>query len=1152
MQNFTPLHVHSHYSLLDGLAKIDQIVEKSKKVGFDSCALTDHGVMYGAIEFYKKCKKAGIKPIIGCEVYIAPRTMDDKQPKIDAHPHHLVLLVKDMEGYKNLIKLVSASHLRGFYYKPRVDKELLSKYAKGLIALTACLNGEIPKLIRASRYDQALEACQYYIDTFGAENIFLEIQHHPELPDQQIVNDGLVRLSKETGLGLVCSNDSHYLNHDDNYAHEVLLSVQTGKDMDDQSRFSMSKTDLSFIEPEKAQEYFKDFPEAISNTKKIADMCNLELTLGENILPQFDVPDGLSAMEYLTKLAKLGFEKLYSDSDEIAKKRLDYEISVIEKTGFADYFLIVQDFINWSKNNGIIVGPGRGSAAGSIISYCLNITTIEPIRYGLLFERFLNPDRISMPDIDVDFADDGRDAVIEYVKNKYGESHVAQIITFGTMAARGSVRDTARAFGMSYGDGDRISKLIPTGFTIQQSLDEVSELKQIYNCEPEMKKLIDMAKKLEGVARHASTHACGVVISKEELTEYLPLQQATKGSTSITTQYPMFDVEAIGLLKMDFLGLSNLTIMKNALRIIKKIHNVEIDINKLPDDDEKTFKLLSKGETTGVFQLESDGMKRYIKELKPNKFEDIMVMVALYRPGPMQFIPTYINRKFGKEKVKYLHPKLQNALEETYGIPVYQEQVMRASRDLAGFTGGEADTLRKAIGKKIAALMAEVKIKFVKGCQTANNIDDITANEIWQLFEDFAAYGFNKSHACCYAFIAYQTAYLKANYPIEYMAALLTSDFGNLDRIAIEIAECSRMGVKVMSPNVNTSFVEFGVDPKTNNILFGFSAIKNVGIGASESIVENRKKDGEFKSVEDFINRLGPDVVNKKTMEALIKSGALDCLVERNQGLANLDLILKFAANTNKMKQNGLQSLFGDMPSSDVSQSLRLADAEPASKKQCLSWERELLGIYLNEHPMDEVFRIIQGQFTPIKEIDTSIKKEVKIAGVISTLQKVITKNKEVMFFAQIEDSAGRIEALIFPKVVKENPSIWRIDNIVAIRGKINNKDGVEKLIVEKAKEIDIDKIKAGLSEMGPDSLGESYADNASNEILQITVKDGSDKDTLLKIKDIITRSTGDNIVEILIPLAYGNYKKIPVKHQVKKDETLINELKKIDGLIIK
>jgi len=1165
---FIALHVHSHYSLLDGLAKIDELINKAIAEGMEALAITDHGVMYGAIELYKKAQKAGIKPIIGCEVYIAPRQMTDKQPKIDSRPHHLVLLAKNMIGYKNLIKLVSESHLKGFYYKPRVDKELLQKYNIGLIAMTACLHGEIPKQLVLNKYDEAKSLCDFYIKTYGKENFFLELQHHEGLPDQEVVNKGLKKLSKDLGLDLVCTNDSHYLNYEDEEAHEVLLSVQTGKDLDDQSRLTMKDIDLSFIETEKAKKWFGDAPEAIENTVKIAKMCELDLGLGNMILPKFEVPEGKTSLQYLRELTQIGYEKRYKKDNLEAKKRLEYEFSVVEKTGYEDYFLIVQDYINWARANGVIVGPGRGSAAGSIVAYCLGITNIEPMRYGLLFERFLNPERISMPDIDTDFDDDKRDLVIEYVKNKYGEDHVAQIITFGTMAARGSIRDTARALGMAYSDGDRLAKLIPMGYSIKKSLDEVKEIKQIYSSEPEMKHLIDMAKKLEGVARHASTHACGVVISKEPLTEYLPLQQATKGSTSITTQYPMNDIEAIGLLKMDFLGLSNLTVIKNCLRIIRKTKDKNINIDEIPIDDKKTYELLSRGETTGVFQLESDGMKRYIKELKPNIFEDIMVMVALYRPGPLQFIPTYISRKFGREPIEYLHPKLEGALKETYGIPVYQEQVMRASRDLAGFTGGQADTLRKAIGKKIASLMAEVKIKFIAGCKSANNIDEEISNKIWQLFEDFAAYGFNKSHACCYAFIAYQTAYLKANYPAEFMAALLTSDFGNLDRIAIETSECEHMGIKVLPPSANRSFVEFGVikdEKDKESISFGLSAIKNVGVGVADAITEERKVNGPYKNLEDFLLRLGSNI-NKKVVESLAKCGAFDDFLERNQIIFNMDTILKFASGASKEKQNGQSSLFGELNIKASEPKLILADTEPADKRQRLAWEKELLGLYISEHPMSDLMHIISAKARNLSSItNEDIGKRTRVAGVISDIKKIITKSKEPMLFVKLEDTMGELEAIVFPRLLKESFEMWRVDNVVFVSGRIDNKDGSLKILAENIEEANTVKEIEKLDELSETTEKKSknktentkvivkeepkqnWNLNPADRIVVLTFSKVVTKEILAKIKELVEKNPGESSMILKVSQNDG-HKEIKLKSKIKISPEFISFLTEILG----
>lgn len=1125
-KNFVHLHTHSHYSLLDGLAKIDQLIEKAKSLGMPALALTDHGVMYGVIEFYQKCLKAGIKPIIGVEVYIAPRKMTDKQPKIDTRPYHFVLLAKNYTGYRNLVKLVTEAHLQGYYYKPRIDKDLLKKYSQGLIGLTACLHGEIPRLILSGQIEKAKSAIIFYQDVLGKDDLYLELQDHPELPEQKIVNKKLIELSKEISVPLVVTNDIHYLNHDDLEAHEVLLSVQTGKDFDDKARLSMKDIDLSLKSAEEIGKGFKNVPQALGNTLKVAERCDLRFELGKPILPKFEVPEGSTPMSYLTKLAREGFSKRYHNNPA-AEKRLQYELSVIEKTGFADYFLIVADFINWAKKEGIIVGPGRGSAAGSIVSYSLNITDLDPLPYGLLFERFLNPERISMPDIDIDFADDRRDEVIAYVKEKYGENHVAQIITFGTMAARGSIRDTARALGLSYNDGDRLAKLIPFGLTIRQAMENVGELRQIYEREPEMKKLIEMAKKLEGVARHASTHACGIVISKKPLTEYLPLQQAQKGETATTTQYPMFDVEAIGLLKMDFLGLSNLTIIKNTLRIVRKIKNQDINIHDVALDDRKTYQLLAKADTTGVFQLESEGMKRYLKELKPSEFNDLIAMVALYRPGPIELIPQYVKRKFGKEKITYLHPKLESVLKDTYGIMIYQEQLMNGARALSGITLSEADILRKAVGKKIPKLLREQKNKIIDGAKK-NGVKKEIAEQFWALVEPFDRYGFNKSHAASYALIAYQTAYLKAHFPTEFMAALLTSDFGNLDRVAIEINECERLKIEVLPPDVNKSFVEFGVVVENENILFGLAAIKNVGVGVAEKIVEERKK-GKYSTLTDFVMRLGSTIINKKTMEALIKSGALDLLGERNQMLAGLEQILKFSSQHSKQTAGGQVSLFENSQAKIQVSRLELPKVDVAPKQQKLSWEKELLGIYLSEHPLDDVKDQLAKVATTIKSLD-SIRERQKtaIGGVINSIHKIITKNKEPMLFVELEDTTGNLEVIVFPKVLKTNPLIWQTENIILVKGHKNSKDGVTKFIADEAKVLDLTNLQ-----------------NEKKDALIIKVPPRTTKEELLKLKQILFSYPGSSKVMMSIP-SDGDYKKIALKDKVAVSDELIGALEHI------
>ena len=788
MPKFTHLHVHSHYSLLDGLPKIDELLDYVKELGMDSVALTDHGVMYGAVEFYKKAKAKKIKPIIGCEVYTAFEKMTDKRANIDAPRNHLILLAKNQQGYKNLVKLVSVAHLEGYYYKPRIDDEVLEKYAEGLIGLSACIQGKIPKLLLANKIDEAEALTKKYESIFGKGNFYLELQHHANIPEQEKANKKLIELSKKTGVPLVCTNDIHYLRKDDAEAQDILMLINTGADINDPERLSMTQDDFSMKNPEQMTEEFKDFPEALENTQKIADACNVEIELGKTKLPVFPLPEGKTAEQFLEELCQQGLKSRYGENPNVkVTERLKYELSIIEKTGFAGYFLIVQDFVNWAKQNRIIVGPGRGSAGGSIVAYLTNITNVDPLKHNLLFERFLNPERISMPDIDLDFADRRRDEVIKYVAEKYGADHVAQIITFGTMASRAVVRDVGRALQYTYSYCDQLAKMIPMGMDLAEVLEKVDVFKEKYETDEQAKKLIDLAKKLEGVARHASTHACGVVISADPLTESVPLQRSTQSEEGIITQYEMHSIEDLGLLKMDFLGLKNLTIIEDTLARIYVLHNqLKIDLDNIPYDDQKTYKLLQDALTTSVFQLESDGMKRYLKELYPTTFEDITAMVALYRPGPMQFIPDYIERKHGKQKIEYLHPKLEPILKETQGICIYQEQLMKIAQEICGFTLGEADVLRKAVGKKIKELLDAQETKFINGA-IKNGVSKKIAAELWQWILPFAAYGFNKSHSAAYATIAYQTAYLKSHYPVEFMASVLTSERADVERIAFLI-----------------------------------------------------------------------------------------------------------------------------------------------------------------------------------------------------------------------------------------------------------------------------------------------------------------------------------------------------------------------------
>jgi DNA polymerase III subunit alpha len=1056
---FTHLHVHSHYSLLDGLAKIDDLLNRAKELGMDSLALTDHGVMYGAVEFFIKAKEKGIKPILGCEMYLTPSDLHSKNPTAeDRTRHHLILLVKNDVGYKNLMKLVSIAHLEGFYYKPRIDKKVLREHADGLIGMSACIEGEIPAHIVMGKYEKAKELAKEYEEIFGQGNFYLEIQDHSNFSRQKIANEGILKISKETGIPVVATGDIHYVHKDDSPVQDILLCIQTNRKVQEKDRMTMVDFDLSMKSPEELAKAFKDIPEVLTNTQTVVDKINFQLHLGETILPHFQVPAGFTPETYLKHLAEEGLAKKFKQKpSQEYFDRMDYELSVIEKTGYASYFLIVQDFVNWAKNNGIVVGPGRGSAAGSFISYLIGITNIDPIKYNLLFERFLNPERISMPDIDMDFADDRRDEVLDYVRKKYGEDHVAQIITFGTMAARAALRDAGRALGYPYDYCDKTAKMIPMFYTIEKSLEEVSEFKNLYNSDPAAKKLIDSAKRLEGVARHASMHACGVVITDKPVTEYSPLQKIAGKTEGTVTQYSSSTkssyVEKIGLLKMDFLGLKNLTIIQNTLRIVRKTKNQTVNIDDIPLDDEKTFKLLQDAKTTGVFQLESTGMKRYLKQLKPSVFEDIIAMVALFRPGPMEWIPDFIAGKHGTKKVSYLHPKLEPILKNTYGVAVYQEQIMQIARDLAGFTLGEADVLRKAMGKKIPQLIKEQRIKFVDGC-VKNGIAKKIAEKVFDFIEPFAGYGFNRSHAACYALIGYQTAYLKSRYPAEFMAALLTSDQDDIDRIAIEVAEAKEMELEVMSPDINESFEEFAVimgDDKIERIRFGLNAIKNVGKTVAHEIVEERKRNGRYTNLVDFIERVQHKDLNKKSLESLAKVGALEALGERNQLLASVENILNFSKNIQKSKNSNQSSLFGAEALAPAV--IPLAEVETATKKQKLSWEKELLGLYVSDHPISEYREYLEKVTVPIHKLEKNlVNNKIKIGGIVSKIHKVLVRNQSLMFFVTIEDTSGRIELLVFPKTLERIGGVFQEDVVIIAEGKLSDKEGQYKLIVDDAR----------------------------------------------------------------------------------------------------
>src|SRR3989339_1016035 len=1060
MIKFTHLHVHSHYSLLDGLPKIDELLDYVKELGMDSVALTDHGVMYGAIEFYKKAKAKGIKPIIGCEVYTAFEKLTDKRPNVDAKRNHLILLAKNEQGYKNLVKLVSIAHLEGFYYKPRIDEEILEKYSQGLICLSACVQGKIPRLLISNKNQEAEETALRYEKFFGKGNFYLELQHHLNIPEQATANKKMIALSQKTGIPLVATNDIHYLRKEDAEAQDILMLINTGADINDQERLSMTQDDFSMIPPEEMAGYFENVPEAIENTQKIVEQCNLTIDLGKTKLPTFPLPAGKTDMEYLEELCFAGIEKRYpkvEDPEELLRRRvtdrLKYELSVIAKTGFAGYFLIVQDFVNLAKQNRIVVGPGRGSAGGSIVAYLSGITNVDPLKHNLLFERFLNPERVSMPDIDMDFADRRRDEVIKYVAEKYGQDHVAQIITFGTMAARAVIRDVGRALQYTYSYCDQMAKMIPLGMDLSETLEKVDEFKNLYESDQMAKRLIDLGKKLEGVARHASTHACGVVISADPLTDSVPLQRPTQEDGNIISQYEMHSIEDLGLLKMDFLGLKNLTIIEDTLARIYVLHNnLKIDMDKIPEDDPKTFELLQSAITTSIFQLESDGMKRYLKELHPTTFEDITAMVALYRPGPMQFIPDYIERKHARQKIEYLHPKLEPILKDTQGICIYQEQLMKIAQEVCGFTLGQADVLRKAIGKKIKDLLDAQKDKFTNGA-IENGASKQVAKELWQWILPFAAYGFNKSHSAAYATIAYQTAYLKAHYPVEFMASVLTSEKADVERISFLIDECKKMEVEVLPPNINESLKNFTVVPDKNQIRFGLIAIKNVGEGIIEATTKERKENGQFKTMSDFIYRVSSKDLNKKSMEALIKAGAFDQFAERNQLLQNLEKLLEIARENQKNKASPQIGLFASVKT--VNTEIKLEPAIPAKPFEKLMWEKELLGLFVSSHPLASYRKLFESKCFPISKINQTVEnKKIVLGGIISGIKKIITKTGKPMLFMKLEDLTSKIEIVVFPNLLEANPLALQENKIVFIAGRIDDRNSELKVVADDVQEI--------------------------------------------------------------------------------------------------
>ena len=1038
--SFVHLHVHSEYSLLDGLPHIEELLEAAQKMGMPAIALTDHGTMYGAVEFYLKAQGTGVKPIIGCEVYLAPRRMQDK----DKSQFHLVLLAMNNTGYQNLIKIATAAQLEGFYYKPRIDKEFLAAHSEGLIALSACGSGEIPQLILQGKIEEAIRAAKWYKEVFGPERFYLELQDH-EPEEFRVINRELLNLSKKLDIPVVATNDVHYIYPEDAPYQDILLCLQTGSIITDPNRLRMDGLTYYMRSPQEMASIFSEVPEAIKNTLFIAEMCEVNLGPKTFHIPNFPVPEGFTTDSYLEALALEGLKKRYGTITPEIEARFLYELEVIKSLGFSGYFLIVQDIVRFAKEKGILVGPGRGSAAASIISYALGITELDPLRYGLIFERFLNPGRVSMPDIDIDFQDDRRDEVIEYVVRKYGQDKVAQIITFGTMGARAAIRDVGRALDMPPGEVDMVARLVPPGpkVTIDYALETSPKLRKLYEESDYIRKLIDTARRLEGVARHASTHAAGVVVADAPLINYVPLHRPTRGEegNGVVTQYPMEILEELGLLKIDLLGLSTLTLIKKTLDFIRERHGTDLKPQDIPLDDPEIYRLLSSGEVTGVFQVESAGMRRTLMKLQPTTFEDVIALLALYRPGPMHYIDLYIDRKHGRKEVEYRHPLLEPILKETYGIMIYQEQVIRTAMDLAGYSASEADLMRRAVGKKKEEELKAHRTRFVEGAKE-KGIPPEVAHEIFNDIEFFADYGFNKAHAAAYAVLTCQTAYLKAHYPLEFMAALLTIERHNTDKLPILISECRRMGIEILPPDINRSSTGFTIEG--NGIRFGLEGVKNVGAASVEAILRAREKGGPFKSLEDFCFRVDLREVGKRALECLIKVGALDPFGERAALLAAMDKMVALSTEAHKARAQG--QLLLSLPIS-----LKLPKVQPASRKEILSWEKELVGVYISEHPLTRVLPLLTGHITHyLGEINEELDgQRVSVLGLVTSIREITSSRGKPMAFAQIEDLQSSLEVVIRPQVWEETAPLWEEGRILLVKGKVEIREGKPSLICE-------------------------------------------------------------------------------------------------------
>lgn len=1137
--DFVHLHVHTQYSLLDGACLLPNLIKTAADFRMPALAITDHGNMFGAIEFYQACMDAGIKPIIGCETYIAPGSRLDKTASIsEEKSFHFTLLAKDETGYKNLMKLVSIGYLEGFYYKPRIDKEALAKYSKGLIGLSGCLKGQVQRCLMAGDIENAVKVGSEFKDILGEDNFYIEIMDN-SLPEQRKINKNVVEVAKRLGVGLVATNDVHYLKKQDAYAHEALLCIQTQTILDDPNRMKLQTDEFYFKSPDEMKALFVSLPEAITNTIEIANRCNVELDFKKTYLPHYKTPDDLPRDKYLESLVTEGLLRRYKNIDEKLKQRMDMELSVINKSGYASYFLIAWDFVNYAKKNGIPVGPGRGSAAGSVVSYALGITDIDPLRYGLIFERFLNPDRVSLPDIDIDFCYERRGEVIDYVINKYGKDNVAQIITFGTMQARAVVRDVARAMNMPYVDADRIAKLIPVELeiTLEKALAAEPELERLYKTNSQIRQLIDTSKVLEGLSRHASTHAAGVVISDKPLIEHIPLYKPSDDE-QITTGYPMGSLEKIGLLKMDFLGLRTLTVISEAVKLIKKTRGVDVDIDNIALDDKKTFELLAKAETFGVFQLESSGMRDLLKKLCPTTFEDIIALLALYRPGPIGsgMLDDFIKRKHGHVKITYDHPALEPILKETYGVVVYQEQVMRIASALAGFSMSQADSLRRAMAKKYPEVMEKMRVNFIEGA-VKNNVNKGIAEKVFGFIEHFASYGFNKSHSNAYAIISYRTAYLKANYPIEFMTALLTSERTNTDKVVIYREEAERMGIRVLPPDINESESKFTVIG--NNIRFGLSAVKNVGEGAIESILAAREKLGKFASLYNFCENIDSRLVNKKVLESLIKCGAFDCFkLFRSQLSIIMDKAMEMAGGIQKDRSRGQLSFFDNLSDeqSEFKNNINeIPNIREWPESQLLSFEKQMLGFYVTGHPLAKYEKILKTFST----LNTARLKEgtegqsISIGGIITKLKNTVTKkSNEKMAITMLEDLDGTVEVLVFPNAYQAYGKYVRKDAIVFVKGRLSLREERPKIVAD---------------EITPLELAQQKYTTA---LIIKLVTTGLEEESLLSLKELLVQHHGE--IPVFIDFAMPEGRKAFVElgrdFSVEPKEELVHQIEDMFG----